>query len=309
MSFRREKFIPRGGPDGGDGGDGGNVYLVADSSLTTFFHLRPRKWYCAQNGEHGKGKKQHGKRGEDLYIRVPVGTVVYVRDEEGDHFLADLANEGDTVLVAKGGRGGRGNAHFATPTRQAPHFAERGKPGERRHLILDLKLLAHVGIIGRPNAGKSTLLRSISRAKPKVADYPFTTKEPILGVVERGYKSFIFAEIPGLVEGAHEGRGLGHDFLRHIERTRALIHLIDGASADPLRDLEEVNEELRLFNPDLAAKPQVIAVNKIDIPEVRERIPELRGKFKDKEVFFISALTREGISELLERVFQLLEAK
>jgi GTP-binding protein len=309
MSFRREKFVPFGGPDGGDGGDGGSVFLLANRELSTLSHLGQRRHYRAGRGAHGKGKNQHGKRGEDLILAVPLGTMVQRKEDNKNVVLADLTVAGQRVLVAKGGHGGWGNAHFATPTNQAPRIAEKGKPGEEWQLMLDLKLLADAGIIGCPNVGKSTLLGSVSKASPKVADYPFTTTEPVLGVVELGYRSFVLAEIPGLIEGAHQGRGLGHDFLRHIERTRVLIHLLDGSAEHPLSDLNKTNEELRLFNPALGEKPQLVAVNKIDLPSVRARLPELRRMLREVEspVYFISAATGEGIAELMNKTAELLQ--
>jgi GTP-binding protein len=309
ISFRREKFVPFGGPDGGDGGDGGSIFLVASRGLSTLTHLRQRRHYRARKGEHGKGKNRHGKRGNDVALAVPLGTLVQRKEDNGRVTLADLTVEGQRVLVAKGGRGGWGNAHFATPTNQAPRIAQEGKPGEEWQLLLDLKLLADVGIIGYPNVGKSTLLSSVSRASPKVADYPFTTTEPVLGVVELGYRAFVLAEIPGLIEGAHQGRGLGHDFLRHIERTRVLIHLLDGSAEHPLSDLNKTNEELRLFNPALGEKPQLVAINKIDLPSVRTRLPELRRTLRGIEppVYFISAATGEGIAELMNKTAELLQ--
>jgi len=309
VSFRREKFVPFGGPDGGDGGDGGSVVLVASRGLSTLTHLRQRRHYRAQKGDHGKGKNRHGKKGDDVVLAVPLGTLVQRKEDNGKVTLADLTVEGQRVLVAKGGRGGRGNTHFATPTNQAPRIAQQGKPGEEWQLLLDLKLLADAGIIGYPNVGKSTLLSSVSKASPKVADYPFTTTEPVLGVVELGYRAFVLAEIPGLIEGAHQGRGLGHDFLRHIERTRVLIHLLDGSAEHPLSDLNKTNEELRLFNPALGEKPQLVAINKIDLPSVRTRLPELRRMLRGigPPVYFISAATGEGIAELMNKTAELLE--
>ena len=308
VSFRREKFVPFGGPDGGDGGDGGSVYLVADSSKSTLSDFRYRKYYKAENGAHGRGKKQHGKKGRDLILKVPLGTIVRSIKDGKEEYLADLTSEGQKVLVAKGGKGGWGNPHFATPSNQAPRVARKGEPGEEKELILDLKLIADVGIIGRPNVGKSTLLSRVSAARPKIADYPFTTLEPMLGVVELGYQAFVLADIPGLIEGAHQGHGLGHDFLRHIERTKILIHLIDGSTQNPVSDLEEVNKELILFNPELREKPQLIAVTKIDLPAVRERVTEFEAELSrvDAPVYFISAATGEGVPELINKAAELL---
>lgn len=302
VSFRREKFVPFGGPDGGDGGRGGHVYLVVDPHLNTLVNFRKKVHFKAGRGQHGRGKNQTGKSGEDLYIPVPPGTVV--RDAETGEVIADLVEPGQKVLVARGGRGGRGNAAFATPTNQAPRFAEKGEPGQERWLLLELKLIADAGIVGVPNAGKSTLLASVSAARPKIAPYPFTTLEPNLGVVSVDDYDFVLADIPGLIEGAHRGAGLGHKFLRHIERTRLLIHLLDGLSPHPLRDFEAINRELALFSERLAAKPQIVALNKMDIPQVRELWPEVRRAMQERgfEVYAISAATGEGVQELMRAV-------
>jgi len=315
-TFRREKYVPRGGPDGGDGGRGGSVILRADPSLTTLVDLRYKKTYKAERGGDGASNNKHGKDAPDLVIDVPVGTVV--TDLKTGELIADLVAPGQTVVVAKGGRGGRGNARFATPTYQAPTFAERGEPGEERFLKLELKLLADVGIVGFPNVGKSTLISKISAAKPKIADYPFTTLVPNLGVVrvdER--RSFVIADMPGLIEGAHLGAGLGDQFLRHIERTRLLVHVLDVSGLtgrDPLDDYEIVNEELQSFSPNLAEKPQVVALNKMDVPgasEVADRVErELRAAKPDGEtrpVYRISALAGMGLSELVYGIAELLE--
>ena len=308
VSFRREKFIPFGGPDGGDGGEGGSVILIADRSKTTLSDLRRQKHYRAGKGENGKGKSQHGRKGPSLEIRVPEGTIVHSIEGDDKIELGDLTVDEQRLVVAKGGRGGRGNEHFATSVKQAPRTAQQGELGEERELMLDLKLLADVGLLGRPNVGKSTLINAVSAAKSKVADYPFTTLEPKLGVVEIGYESFVIADIPGLIEGAHEGHGLGHDFLRHVERTRILIHIIDGTTPDPLADFEEINEELFLFNASLKEKPQIVAVNKIDIPSVQERLPELEGAIARVgiPVHFISAAGGQGVSELMSEVLEML---
>ena len=307
VSFRREKFVPFGGPDGGDGGKGGDVYLIADPHINTLIHFKKRAHFKAQSGQHGRGKKQAGKNGQDLYIPVPLGTVV--RDANTGEFIADLVEPGQKVLVAKGGKGGRGNAAFATPVNQAPRFAERGEPGQERWLYLELKLIADVGIVGVPNAGKSTLLAAVTAARPKIAPYPFTTLEPNLGVVTVGDYDFVLADIPGLIEGAHRGAGLGHKFLRHIERTRLIIHLLDGLSPNPLRDFEAINRELALFSERLAAKPQIVAFNKMDIPEVREKWPKVRDALVEAGygVYPISAATGEGVWELMRAVAALLQ--
>ena len=308
VSFLREKFIPFGGPDGGDGGDGGNVVLVADRSRTTLSDLRRQRHYRAGNGEKGRGKSQHGRKGSSLEIRVPEGTIVRSVESDGETELGDLISDGQRLVVAKGGKRGYGNEHFATSVKQAPRTAQKGEPGEKRELILDLKLLADVGLLGRPNVGKSTLINAVSAAGSKVADYPFTTLEPKLGVVEIGYASFVIADIPGLIEGAHAGHGLGHNFLRHIERTRILIHIIDGTTQDPLADFTEINEELFLFDSSLREKPQIVAVNKIDIPSVRERVAELEREIAGVgfPVYFISATGREGVAELMNKALELL---
>lgn len=309
VSFRREKFVPFGGPNGGNGGHGGDVYLIGDASMTTLREFRYRSGFKAERGAHGKGKDMYGRRGEDLLIRVPLGTLVGRKGEDGSVVeMADVMEAGQRVLVAKGGRGGFGNAHFASSTNRAPRVAEKGSPGEELRLVLDLKLIADAGIVGYPNAGKSTLLSTVSRARPKIAPYPFTTMEPVLGVVEIGYQSFVLADIPGIIEGAHEGRGLGLDFLRHIERTSVLISLVDGTSADPVSDLGRVEEELALYDAGLTQKPRVIAVNKIDVPEVRARLPQLEREFRaaGKPVYFISAATGEGVEPLMMKCLELL---
>ena len=308
VAFRREKFVPRGGPAGGSGGRGGHVYLVVYDHLNTLLPFRQQIHFRAQRGQHGRGKNQYGKSGEDLYIPVPPGTMVY--DAETDELLADLTEPGQKVLVARGGRGGRGNTAFKSSVRQAPRIAEKGEPGEERWLRLELKLLADVGLVGMPNAGKSTLLSVISNARPKIADYPFTTLQPNLGLVQVGNRDFVVADIPGLIEGAHEGAGLGDRFLRHVERTRVLIHMLNGESPDPIGDYEAINQELALFNPALAQKPQLVVYNKMDLPHVRERWPEVEAELKRREVeapMAISAVTGEGVQEMLYRVVQMLD--
>jgi GTP-binding protein len=292
ISFRREKYIPFGGPDGGDGGDGGSVILKADRNENTLLkYHQGRKKFIAGHGSKGASKKMHGRNGADLILPVPLGTLVFNMETPARRLLSDLIGDGQYIVIAQGGRGGKGNVHFTSSTNQAPRIAQKGDLGEELSLILELKLLGDVGIIGHPSVGKSTLLAAASAARPKIAEYHFTTKEPVLGVVSVGDRTFVLVEIPGLIEGAHRGVGLGHDFLRHAERTRALIHLIDGSSADPEADMEQVNKELALFNADLAAKPQIIAINKIDIPDVRDRIPELKRQLKRTglPLHFISA--------------------
>jgi GTP-binding protein len=306
VSFRREKYVPLGGPNGGKGGKGGNVYLVVDPNLNTLINFKKRSHFKAKRGSHGRGKNQTGKQGEDLTIAVPPGTVAY--DTDTGQLLADLTRSGQRALIARGGRGGRGNAAFATSTNQAPRMAENGEPGQERWLRLELKLIADVGIVGVPNAGKSTLLAAVSAARPKIASYPFTTLEPNLGVVTVYDRDFVMADIPGLIEGAHSGAGLGHQFLRHVERTRLLIHLLDGASADPLGDFEKINEELALFDPQLACKPQMVVLNKMDLPQTQELWPRIEREMKKLglEATSISAVTSQGVSTLLRRVVDLL---
>ncbi|NWG03171.1 MAG: GTPase ObgE, partial [Syntrophaceae bacterium] len=311
VSFRRERFIPRGGPNGGDGGKGGDVILQADSQLNTLLDLTYPKPLRAQKGQHGKGKDQTGKNGENLIIRIPVGTLV--RDDQTGEVLQDLLFEGQQYLVAQGGRGGRGNARFATPTLRAPRHAEKGEKGQERTLRLELKLLADVGLIGYPNVGKSTLLSRISSARPKIADYPFTTLVPNLGVVSReDHRSFVVADIPGLIEGASKGAGLGLTFLRHIERTRLLIHLLDIStkpSRDAVKDFNALNHELKAYHPSLQKKTQFIVLNKIDLPSVRERAGEIENQFEKMgfRIYFTSGQTGEGVQELLENVFRELD--
>jgi len=309
VSFRREKFVPFGGPDGGDGGGGGDVIIMADEAVTSLKMFARKRYYKAADGRSGERQKRHGKKGGNLVLTVPVGTVVSYKTQIGDNtVLADLDQPAQQVVVAKGGKGGWGNAHFATPTNQAPQMAQKGEGGEEKALILELKLIADIGLIGYPNVGKSSLLAAVSAAKPKIASYPFTTREPVLGVVEVGQQSFVLAEIPGLIDDAHLGRGLGHDFLRHIVRTRMLIHLVDGSSASPLEDMVRVNNELALFDSSLAEKPQLVVVNKIDLPEVRARLAEIREGFNlaGTRVFFISAATGEGITELMAGAMKML---
>jgi GTP-binding protein len=309
VSFRREKHVPRGGPDGGDGGDGGSVILVADTHLSTLLDFHYKRRYKAGSGGHGSGSNCKGRNGKSITLRVPVGTLVY--DADTGALLADLSRPGIRFVAARGGKGGRGNAHFATPTRQTPRFAEKGLPGERRTLRLELKLLADVGIVGMPNAGKSTLISRISAAKPKIADYPFTTLVPNLGVVRYQDQSFVVADIPGLIEGAHAGVGLGHQFLRHVERARLLLYLLDVspfATAPPLEAFATLQRELELYKPDLAQKPALVALNKIDTlaPDERAAVDAVRCVIEAQgyEVFPISAYTGEGMEPLLARLAQ-----
>lgn len=310
-SFRREKYVPRGGPDGGDGGRGGDVILRVDEGLNTLIDFRYKSRFEAGRGQHGSGGNKTGANGESVVIRVPPGTVV--KDAESGVLLADLVHPGQEVVVARGGRGGRGNIHFAHASRQTPRFAERGEPGESRWLLLELKVLADVGLVGYPNAGKSTLISRISAARPKVAPYPFTTLTPHLGVVrlDEG-ASFVVADIPGLVEGAHEGVGLGHAFLRHIERTRVLLHVVDLSGLegrDPRRDLEVIRRELEAYSPALAQRPQLVAANKMDLQEARDNLEAFRRYAEELglPVIPISAATGQGIAELLKALWETLK--
>jgi GTP-binding protein len=312
VAFRREKYVPYCGPAGGDGGRGGNVILYVDPHLNTLYRFSRKRHFRAERGVHGRGKNQHGAAGADLRVPVPPGTVVY--DADTGDLLGDLTEPDQELIVARGGRGGKGNARFATSTNQAPRIAEHGAPGQTRNLRLELKLLADVGLVGMPNAGKSTLLAAVTAARPKIAPYPFTTLQPNLGVVVLDsagggrWSEFVLADIPGLIEGAAEGKGLGHEFLRHIERTRVLIHLLDGLSADPLADLAAINRELAAFGHGLARKPQLVILNKMDEPEVRERWPEIKAALKaeGQPAMAISALAREGTRDLLYRAAQML---
>jgi GTP-binding protein len=311
LSFRREKYVPRGGPDGGDGGHGGSVYIAATPRKNTLVDFRFHPEFEARRGQHGQGSNRTGHDGDDLEIEVPIGTLVYEKTPDGDlRLVADLAEEGQRVLVAQGGRGGLGNAQFATATNRAPRKTQPGEAGEEKWLRLELKLLADAGLVGFPNAGKSTLIARISAAKPKIADYPFTTLTPNLGVVSMSDdRSFVVADVPGLIEGAHSGQGLGHQFLRHIERTKVLIHLVDvsGASGrDPVQDFETINEELRLFDPTLVAKPQIVAANKIDALDDPERLAALERHVRKSTLPFyrISGVTGEGVPALLEAVWR-----
>ena len=309
VAFRREKFVPFGGPSGGNAGKGGNVYLVVDRNLNSLVHFKKRVHFKAGKGGRGSGQKQQGKRGEDRVVPVPPGTMVY--DADTGELLVDLVEEGERVQVARGGRGGRGNAAFASPTNQAPRLAEHGEPGQERWLRLELKLIADVGVIGMPNAGKSTLLSVISAARPKIAAYPFTTLQPNLGVVQvDDYQTFVVADVPGLIEGASDGVGLGHQFLRHVERTRLLIHLLDGAATDPLADYETINRELAQFSERLATKPQIVVLNKMDLPDAQAWWPLVEEAMQERnvEAHAISAVSRQGVQELMRRTLTLLRS-
>lgn len=311
VSFRREKYRPKGGPDGGNGGDGGNVVFRVDTGLSTLLDFKFQRRVEAENGEPGRGKDQHGKGGEDRIVYVPLGTVV--RDLETGEVIADLDSADGQAVVARGGRGGRGNATYATSTNQSPRRSQPGTPGEARQLQLELHLMADVGLVGFPNVGKSTLIARVSAARPRIADYPFTTLAPNLGVVRWGdERSFVLADIPGLIEGAHIGHGLGLRFLRHVSRTRLLIHLLDAgglSDRDPLGDFDVINRELRHFDPSLAAKPQVVAANKIDLLDSRARVKELIHRFDERGIHLwpLSAATGEGVKELLLEVGSRLE--
>jgi GTPase len=309
VSMRREKYIPQGGPDGGDGGDGGSVYLVATEGVDTLLDMVGRHHWHAGDGEPGLGKKKAGKDGEDLIIRLPPGTLVYDRDN--GLLLADLTPAGRKVLLAPGGRGGRGNVHYATSVRQAPDFAEPGKPGLSRKLKLQLRLIADVGLIGMPNAGKSTLLSRVSAARPKIADYPFTTLVPQLGIAELDAdRRLVLADIPGLIEGAHEGAGLGVDFLRHIERTRVIVHLVDIlplSGSSPIEAYHAIRQELFAYSPKLAAKPEILVANKMDLTGAPEALADLRSGLPGKQIYAISAATGTGLRPLLEALWQQVE--
>ena len=310
-SFRREKFVPKGGPDGGDGGHGGNVVLVADRNFNTLVDFRFRRLFKAKPGGKGQGANCYGRNAEDLLITVPLGTIV--KDEESGQIIADLSHDGQQAVVAKGGRGGRGNWHFRSSSNRTPTFAERGEPGEERWLRLELKVLADIGLLGYPSVGKSSILRKVSAAQPEVAAYHFTTLNPILGVVDLSdHRSFVMADIPGLIEGASEGVGLGHDFLRHIERTKILVHVLDVSGMegrDPIEDYEKINEELRKYSEKLSRKKQIIAANKIDMLGDSDNLERLKAYMDERgqEVYPICAMTGEGLEVLLERLWDLLE--
>ncbi len=311
VSFRREKYVPNGGPDGGDGGRGGNVVFTADKNLTTLLDFRYRRDYRAENGGDGRAKNCFGKKGEDLVVRVPVGTIL--RDKESGKIIKDMSEPDEEFIAAKGGNGGWGNVHFATAVRQAPKFAKNGIPGQERDIVLELKLLADVGLAGFPNVGKSTLLASVSEARPKIANYHFTTLEPNLGVVDAGEgRSFVLADIPGLIEGAHEGVGLGHEFLRHIERTRVIIHVVDVSGIegrDPIDDFEKINAELALYSSALSERPQIVAANKTDIMTDSTLLDRFKDYINEKKLpfFEISAASRKGVRELISYTASLLE--
>jgi GTP-binding protein len=310
-AFRREKFVPRGGPSGGDGGRGGDVWIVADASLNTLLHLRYNPLHIAGRGLHGEGSNRSGKDGDDAIVRVPLGTQIF--DPRTNELLFDLDDDGQRWLAARGGRGGFGNAHFATSTNRAPRYHQEGSPGEEFELQLELKLIADVGLVGFPNAGKSTFISTVSAARPKIADYPFTTLEPHLGVVDLGdFHTFVIADIPGLIEGAHEGHGLGDRFLRHVERTKMLLHLVDvssGSGRDPASDYEVINRELAAYDSDLALRPQIVVATKIDALDEPERLEHLRASARadEKPFFAISSVTGAGVRELINEIARELE--
>jgi GTP-binding protein len=315
VSFRREKYVPRGGPDGGDGGRGGDVVLRADRNLATLIDQRLRPENAAENGGAGAGRNRTGTSGADLVIALPVGTIVYDADAPGAPPLVDLIENGQQFAIARGGRGGHGNARFTTPTRQTPDFATPGRPGENRRLRLSLKLLADVGLVGFPNAGKSTLLRRISAARPRVAEYPFTTLFPHLGVTQVGERRFVVADIPGLIEGASEGAGLGDRFLRHVERTRVIVHLVDAGNAlleerDPLADYEAIRKELAAYGAALSSRAEIVALNKIDLLAERDALRPVEAALRERcrHVHRISSATGEGIPDLLGAVVRCLDA-
>ena len=310
-SFRREKFVPKGGPDGGDGGKGGDVVLEVDANVNTLLNFRYNRKYIAENGDAGDRKKQYGRGAEDCVIKVPQGTIV--KDAETGEILADLTELGQRAIVAKGGRGGRGNAKFKSSSRRAPTFAEFGEPGESRELLLELKLLADVGLVGYPSVGKSSLIAAVSSARPEIADYHFTTLVPVLGVVNLGYeKSFVMADIPGLIEGAADGVGLGHDFLRHIERTKLILHIVDAAAVDrrdPIDDFRKINVELKKYSEKLSKRPQILVANKIDLPQAKENLPALENLAAQEGIkfFAISAATHENLDALINFIGKSLE--
>lgn len=307
VAFRREAYVPRGGPNGGSGGRGGDILLRVDRRLNTLIPFRRTKVFRGGRGKHGSGKDQNGAYGKPMIVRVPPGTVVH--DADTIELIADLVEPGQEIVVAHGGRGGRGNAAFVSPTNRAPHFSEKGEKGQVRRLLLELKLIADLGVIGKPNAGKSTFLASVTAARPKIADYPFTTIIPNLGVAELDDRTVVLADIPGLIEGAHSGAGLGDRFLKHIERTRVLIHLLDGAAPDPLSDYEAINGELASYAPQLGRKPQVVGFNKMDLPDAQANLAELRNRLTTRGVPVVplSAATGEGVRELLGAAVRILD--
>ncbi|EFV35424.1 GTPase ObgE [Gemella morbillorum] len=314
VAFRREKYVPKGGPAGGDGGRGANVVFIVDEGLRTFMDYRYQKKFVAPNGENGMSKGMHGRKSKDLYLKVPPGTVI--RDTDTGEVLADLVEHEQEVIVARGGRGGRGNCRFATPSNPAPEIAENGEPGEERNLTLELKLMADVGLVGFPSVGKSTLLSITSKAKPKIADYHFTTLAPNLGVVEtKDHRSFVMADLPGLIEGASQGVGLGHQFLRHIERTKVIVHVVDMSATDgrdPYEDYKIINQELGEYNMRLLERPQIVVANKMDIPAAQENLEEFKAKLaadgEEVDIVEISAFTRTNVDNLLYKISDILDS-
>ena len=310
-SFRREKFVPKGGPSGGDGGRGGDVVFIVDNNVNTLLDFRYKRKFVAKNGDNGQTKNCYGQKAEPLYIKVPPGTII--KDEESGEVLADLTEVGQETVIVRGGRGGRGNARFVSSINRSPTFSEKGEPGEGRSLVLELKLLADVGLVGYPSVGKSSLVSMVSAARPEIAEYHFTTLVPVLGVVSLGPEhSFVIADIPGLIEGAHEGVGLGHDFLRHVERTKIIVHVVDVSGIegrDPIEDYQRINKELKLYNERLANRPQIVAANKMDLPEAQENYQRFKefNESEGKEIFPISAATNEGLKELMIRVSKALD--
>ena len=310
-SFRREKFVPKGGPSGGDGGRGGDVVFIVDNNVNTLLDFRYKRKFVAKNGDNGQTKNCYGQKAEPLYIKVPPGTII--KDEESGEVLADLTEVGQETVIVRGGRGGRGNARFVSSINRSPTFSEKGEPGEGRSLVLELKLLADVGLVGYPSVGKSSLVSMVSAARPEIAEYHFTTLVPVLGVVSLGPEhSFVIADIPGLIEGAHEGVGLGHDFLRHVERTKIIVHVVDVSGIegrDPIEDYQRINKELKLYNERLANRPQIVAANKMDLPEAQENYQRFKEfiESEGKEIFPISAATNEGLKELMIRVSKALD--
>jgi GTPase len=308
VSFRREKYVPFGGPDGGDGGDGGTVTVMAVADMVDLSLVKRGKEFVAGDGRPGRGWRKRGKKGEDLVIPVPVGTIVLTQADSGaELLLADLSTAGQKISVAEGGRGGLGNVRFATAVNQAPEIATEGKSGEERHIILELKLITDICIVGNPNSGKSTLLSVVSRARPEIGDYPFTTRQPILGVMLGDRRDFVVAEIPGLVDGAHLGKGLGNEFLRHVERTRLLIILLDGTSPTVMDDLRRLEKEIALYKEDLSQKPRIVAINKLDLPQIQARVSALRPEFDELRVpvFYISAVSGQGVLELVGKATEM----
>lgn len=307
VSYRREKYVPLGGPAGGDGGRGGDVVFVVDEGLRTLVDFRYQRHFKAPRGEHGRNKSQHGAGAEDMLVRVPPGTTVI--DSDTGEVIADLLEQGQRAIIAKGGRGGRGNIRFATSANPAPQIAENGEPGQERNIMMELKLIADVGLVGYPSVGKSTLLSTVTKARPKIAAYHFTTLKPNLGAVDLGERSFVLADLPGLIEGAHEGVGLGHQFLRHIERTRLIIHVLDMAGSegrDPYEDYLKINQELKLYNIRLEERPQIIAANKMDLPEAEENLKRFKEKLPDASIYPISAATNQGVKELMYAASEML---